>query len=371
MKKVYTLTLTNTKNYGALLQAFALKDFILKSGFACEVINYYNPAMAYSQVSGWRKLRSIIWSKTLGRLLENRCRTQKTLLFKGKYLDYSEKRYSSVEELNSLNQDAYAFIVGSDQVWNRKVNANDSAFFLSFAEKRKIAYAASFGTNDVSKAYLTENKSFLEAFDSLSVRETSGKEILLRLLSIDSKIVLDPVFLLNKEEWASALLLSDMRCRPFVLCYIMPGDREVVKQVYKIARTIAEEKGLRIIVVGERTYKLSSPNITMEHGCGPTDFVNLLMNANYVVTNSFHGSAFSIIFEKEFFSVINESESGLNTRVKNLLASFQLGSRLLTSVDSFNTSILDSEVHYESMASIKADLVNNSKSFLLDSLNGE
>lgn len=363
MNKVYTLTLTNTENYGALLQAFALKKYISTIGYDCSVIDYFNPLMSQSQATGWRRYRSIIWRKTFAKLFRNKERQDRTLLFKKDYLEQNGHCYSSAEELKCLNSNAYAFIVGSDQVWNPRVNAEDNAYFLDFSDKKKVAYAASFGTNSIPESYLQRNRELLSRFSAISIRESSGVSLLDQIIGIKAELVCDPVFLLDCDEWVQNLQLTPPEEQNYVLCYVMPGDKDVVHKILEVACDLAARSGLKVVVLGEKSYKRGNEKIAYDHSCGPKEFMSKLICAKYVVTNSFHGTAFSIIFKKNFYTVMKREKIGRNTRIDNLLEKVDLKSRVIYSDDALGcigTDVLD---YSQSVTPLNV-YIDHSKDFL-------
>lgn len=368
MDRVYTLTLTDTKNYGALLQAFALKEYISSLGVECQVINYHNPAMKYSQVKGWRKIRSVIWRNTFAGIVSNGARKSNTAEFKKRYLDHDVDNICLSEGLPALNSSADAFVVGSDQVWNPTVNANDNAFLLNFTEKKKIAYAASFGTNCVPKQYLIDNKEQFQSFAAISMREDSGTELLNETLGLPAETVLDPVFLLNKEEWTSSLHISENKPEKYVLCYVMPGDGEVVNKIIELAKSIAGEIKCKVVVLGEKDYKLSNDSVIYDHSCGPIEFLEYVSEAETIVTNSFHGTAFSIIFRKNFFTVMKKETFGRNTRIDNLLGHIGLDYRKSYIDDTIDKMHLTDSVDYTDAESKLSEYIAYSKEYLSNAL---
>lgn len=368
MNRVYTLTLTDTKNYGALLQAFALKEYISSLGVECKVINYHNPAMRYSQVKGWRKIRSVIWRNTFAGIVSNRTRKSNTDEFKKCYLGHDGDNICLSAELPALNSSADAFVVGSDQVWNPTVNANDNSFLLDFTEKEKIAYAASFGTNCVSKQYLLENKEQLQRFAAISVREDSGAEMLKETLGLSAEVVLDPVFLLNKEEWTSLLHISGDKPDKYVLCYVMPGDAAVVNRIVELANGIAEEIGCKAIVLGEKDYKHSHDSIIYDHSCGPVEFLEYISGAETIVTNSFHGTAFSVIFRKNFFTVMKKETFGRNTRIDTLLGHIGLDYRKSYVDETIDKMHLTDGIDYTDTEPKLSEYIAHSKEYLSNAL---
>ena len=368
-KKIATLTFTDTPNYGALLQAYALQRYINDCGNQCVVINYQNKARRFSQVSGLKKLRSILWHYTFSKLLANRSRTKRTQRFRESLLNLTSRVYRDNESLKELNETMDGFIVGSDQVWNPKNNAGDPAYLLDFAGegKLRVSYAASFGTDKVDEAYLKANAQRFKAFSRLSVRERSGKEQLEQALGIKAEVVADPVFLLSGEHWQElAREHAEYKAQAeYVLCYVLPGNREVEKRIYSAARDIAQRRHLRLVTIGKKPGSKGEAGEELIHDCGPLEFLSYIINANAVVTNSFHGTALSIINEKDFWCVMASGAAGArNTRLTNLLEKTGLSGRQLICGEARDPEDLLSRIDYSASAPLIEGMVHEAKSFL-------
>ena len=369
MKKIATLTFSNSKNYGALLQAYALREFLNISGFECDIINYQTLKRRYSQVSFFRRMGSIIWQNLLARFFANKKRKERSLQFRMTKMMLGQKCVN-LDDLKQLNTIYNVFVVGSDQVWNSFITMKDSAFFLSFVDdkNKRLSYAASFGSNKVDKSYLESNRQHLEKFNAISVRESESAELLKKELGVSAETVLDPVFLLTKNDWVNRLNLSESANvkDKYVLCYVMPGQNDLVKKIYSVAKSIADRGNLKIITLGKKDYAKPMGIETLDKDAGPIEFLQYILNAEYVVTNSFHGTAFSIIFRKQFFTVLKKGMS-LNLRQEDLLQSIFLTSRLIY-MDSCETGDLPEVINYadsESELNLKIEI---SKDFLLNAI---
>lgn len=370
MQSIMTLTFSDSENYGALLQAYALKEHIGKDN-NCGVINYHNPETLYSQVSGWRKIRSFVWNNTVSRFFRSEIRKESTNAFRKKYIGMTEKCYGSAEELKELNSDTDVFVVGSDQVWNKRNNADDPAYLLSFTDKRKVSYAASFGTGTVDSSYLNENAELFNSFSSISVREQSGADALSDVLGITAPVVLDPVFLLSEAEWRDKLGIKE-KCDEsgYVLCYIMPGDAEVEGTIKNTALSIAKEKGLKVVILGDKTYRKPPQGAVSDCDCGPAEFVEYIANAKYVVTNSFHGTALSLVMHRNFWTVMKkDSENNRNTRMENILKISGTEARGIYCDIGEKPGNLLEEINYAAVQPMLDAEIETSKRFLSEALN--
>ena len=370
MKKIVTLTFCRSINYGALLQTYALRKHLQSCGYDCSVINYQNPKLKYAQISGLKKIRSIVWNNTLSGFFESRKRKIRTENFRENHLNLGQI-YSSLDSLKTLNKSADVFIVGSDQVWNPQIVADDNAYFLSFAEdgKKRISYAASFGLYVVDKKYLDDNSKYLKKFNAVSVREKSSAEIL-KQIDVEAETVADPVFLLNRNEWIDNLSLNadtdNIKAgSKYVLCYVMPCGSELAEMIYSAAEKIASEKGLKIITLGKKNYARPCGDEILDSDAGPVEFLQYILNAEYVVTNSFHGTALSVIFGKKFYTLLKHGVQR-NCRMEELLSSLSLDERIVYVGDDFKFS--DEDIDYSGVQDKLTEIIGKSHGFLIEAV---
>lgn len=330
MIRIKTITCHDVYNHGASLQAYALQTYLLSLGHDVEIIDY-KP----DYLSGHYKLWSVanplfdkpivkqlyLLAKLPGRLLSLK---RKRLFdeFTNAYLRLTNHRYHSVEELKSNPPQADVYIAGSDQIWNTLFpNGRDAAFYLDFAPHtaKRISYAASFATEDVVEEYKPFVKTMLQNFDEISIRERCSLSLLENLGRTDGKAVCDPVFLLSKAQWNRLLPSANIQER-----YLLVYDTEKSAKLRKIAQRIAKEKNLKIYNVS--AYKIGYADQEL-WASSPLNFVQLVRDAEYVISNSFHATAFSIIFGKNF-CVVNRTEK-INERMKSILEELGLQERLI------------------------------------------
>ena len=199
-------------------------------------------------------------------------------------------------ELVDLNQDFDCFIAGSDQVWNDDINDGDPAYFLHFVDKhhKKFSYAASFGFSSLRNEQVQSYRERLVDFSVLSVREASAREIISGLLGRAAHVTLDPTLLLSATEWQDLISKERLVPQKYVLLYHITFSRELVE----FAQRFARERGYRLIAVPFPLGKLvwHTPKLSV----GPYEWVRLIRDAELVVTDSFHGCAFAINFNKDF-----------------------------------------------------------------------
>lgn len=217
--------------------------------------------------------------------------------------------------------EADAFLAGSDQIWNPLFpNGKDPAFYLDFAlHGIRASYAASFAVDEFPQELREVTAQYLKRFDHIAVREKSGLSVLKTLGITNAVTVLDPVFLLDRAQWEAMAERPEGCEAPYLLVY----DFDNSPAVRKLAGRIAAERGLHIYSVfkipyAERCFSL----------CGPENFLGLVQGADFVLSNSFHATAFSVIFEREF-AVVERTEK-INTRMRDFTAMLGLSDHMVT-----------------------------------------
>lgn len=308
-------------------------------------------------------LREAYWMAKLPYRIKARARKKPFDQFTQHYLHLT-RRYSSVEELRKDPPEADVYIAGSDQIWNTTLpNGTDAAFYLDFGTARKISYAASFATPALREG--TENfvKHKLKNFNAISVRENSGIG-LLKSLGYTGGQVADPVFLLGKKGWDELLNNNQLDSQPelkepYVLIYNFEPKGPISIVADRLARLIK----CKIYSVGPYAMPYAQKNFVNN---GPLDFVALIKGAQCVVSNSFHATAFALIYSRDTF-VVNRQD-GLNQRMKDLLEDYGLGDRLISPTAS--DAQLIEHIDYSKVNPIFEKSIANSKDWLDKNTNG-
>lgn len=352
-------------NYGSALQSYALSKFLSRlENNNVEVINYipprYTKKRRYLQTS--KELNGIKKLLYLLAVAPNTFRYQVIFdRFLKQYLPIGKKVYS-LPSLREKYSDYDFLITGSDQVWNTDYNEGvDPAYYLAFAgsSTKKISYAASCGKDQFARKELTECKKYWDKFDYLSLREDSTKELFVQMGYVNAIHVLDPIFLLSKEEWMKELPEREIR-DGYVFIYALDGD---IDNAISIADNIAKEKKLKIAMVSYgHVWSNDARCDYYLKARSPLQFLSLLANSDYVVTNSFHGIAFSLRFRKQFVPVPRDK---YNNRIESILRLVELDDRLFRRGKKYLVEPID----YEN----RVDIIINemqirSKDYLLDIL---
>jgi len=256
-------------------------------------------------------------------------RTQRFDEFHAKYNRLTPTVYRSVKSLYKANFDYDVICIGSDQVWNYEKGYSIEPFFACFDKKgiKKITYGSSIGLSSISKEAESFFKKELSKFSSISVREQQVADLLHTLLNKNVEIVLDPTLIMNNQEWLEIAKFDMCPKDKYILVYIV--TIKPCNYVLDVARKIAKERGLKIVRICRDAYQEHSGSDVEEiMTAGPSDFVGLFANAEFVVTNSFHGTVFSINFSKPFYSVI-KSQHSTNSRLTSILKKLNLENRIL------------------------------------------
>ncbi len=303
--KVGILTFHDAHNYGAVLQAYALKKYIQKLGHEVKIINYHHETIP----DGYPKEN-------------NEKRWEKFNKFIQDLIDNEEKVYVKEEELEKLDIDFW--ICGSDQIWNTEITRGfNKGFFLDFnTDGKKISYAVSMGIPELPKEFEMQFKESLNKLDEISVREDSLQQYTQKFTNKNVEKVLDPTLLLEENDYDGLLL--ENKYGEYILIYALgPDDR-----LTRIANKLAKEKGIKIIELNDkRNEDYFCEQIS---SAGPEEFLTLIKNAKVVITNSFHGTIFSIIFKKEFYTITRLNR---NARMENILKIVNMEDRLIEDVE--------------------------------------
>lgn len=360
--KVYTITCHNALNHGARLQACALLYFLDKQGHEAEVIDYRPDYMSFAEkLFYWPGPSLKEWVKLFvffGRRRDAIQRNKAFDCFSDRYISRTRRVYHNLAELQSCPPRADIYIAGSDQIWNTSFhNGLDAAFYLDFGsfDTKRISYAASFAMPSLVNGSESFIKEHIAAFDSLSVREQSGLHIL-SSLGYKGAVVADPVFLLSAAEWDALMECADST-QPYILVYDVMG----CNTVRRIAKQIAKQRDCKIYSIGSRRLGYADRNFTQ---AAPNKFVELVRNARCVVSNSYHGTAFAMIFHKDFFVV--DRDDGQNERMHDLLDRCGLQSHRIDS--DFSREQITAHITYDAVDEILRSHIVKSKAFLNDLL---
>lgn len=361
--KAGVITFHSAHNFGASLQAWALQKALENYKIEASVINYHPSIIddLYNPLKGKYGLERRVAQYKLRR------QNPKSLERYKNYTSFIKKNFnllgdfSTYEELKAANLNLDAYIVGSDQVWNSEhIGGFDPAYFLDFVEPGplKISYAASIGRDYLLPIYHEPIKNSLNSFTAISVREKSAKKPVKALTKKEVDVVMDPTLLLAREEYNEIKTIPNIKDK-YIFVYMMEHNPEVVA----FANKVSTATGLPI--VQRRPNKIFKNEIASCYTSDPGDFLGLIENAEYVITNSFHGTVFSIIYETPFVSMLH---SNTGSRTVDLLKSLNLESHLLYKPGDFDDFSKFEITQPEKLRKRILELRQTSLLFLLDAL---
>lgn len=362
-------------NYGATLQAVALNNYLNKAGFDAENLDYNDVNRVKNSLSFKQRIINDLWTKVALRLIIGNKKKTKFEAFRQANLKLSKDKWRSKEALIKDCPQYDIYLSGSDQIWNPDVMRDDYNYLLAFApdNAKKIAYASSFGKSKLPDNKKDIYKKYLSCFDHIAVREASGKVIVEELLGYEPQQVVDPTLLLNADEWSK---VTDYKPadEKYILCYYMPGDNTVCGAIKKISEDISKKTGYKIINLGLKEYYKFKSGMDCRVDAGPADFVNLFLGAEYVVTNSFHGTAFSTNFNKKVYVPINKDLDGTKARhirMVDYLKSIGMDNSILpVGADGVIPNVLTIEFDYDKVNENIQNMRKASVEYLLNAING-
>lgn len=360
--KIGILTFHSAHNYGAVLQAYGTQEYLRSQGHDAEIIDYRPHYIEenYKLVNLNRIFGKNIFTSLKKIVSEILC-LKKTFKRRSAFEKFIEEKFYLSEKIsNSKIPDSYdAYIFGSDQIWNPKITRGfDGIFFGDFAIKehsRKIAYAASMEAIELTDEQKAFFRRVLSHMDSIGVRESHLKELLQPLTSKTIHTVLDPTLLLDSHAWEHILKKPNEE-KKYVVVYQVRNNTETLKIAHSIAQEIG---GIVVELVSKVTYKNKENRY---QSASVEDFLGWIKHAACVVTTSFHGTVFSIIFERPFYTV--KLSDGADSRSGSLLESLNLSERLISPQDRPAFSTIDYSDTTKKMKIIR----ETSASFLRDAL---
>lgn len=362
MKRVGIVTWHYNPNYGSLLQAYALQEVIRKLGYQPEFVNY-RPDMNTFSKRVIRQLKDVfIW------LVKPEMHTgrKKKKRFIREKLHVGQKCYS-YNALTSQANDVYDIgICGSDQIWSNNAGTVNPLYYLAFLEEHKrISYAPSIGYDEIPNELSAEFRKYINRIRFLSVREERGAEIIRSETGRDAKVVLDPSLLMRKEEW-----LREIERKPpvspkhkFILIYFLGNNEEHLEY----AKRFSKHTGYEIVALGTKSGNFEGLKTLSGD---PFDFVELIHSAEYVLTDSFHGVAFSINLGKQFAAFkrfVDDDPISQNSRIYNILKKTGLEERLITT-DTPITFLENTKIDYSKVSPLLEAERKSSLDFLSTAL---
>ena len=380
MKKVGICACYNTLNYGSMLQAYATQVAIERLGCDGEYIIYkkkktpgfvlkqiprlLNSNLMFDKMLAYKKKSAL--KKHPETQKQDALRVQAFMRFQKQYYRHFSPEFYGYEALCEGAKRYDAVVVGSDQLWTPG-GLPTNFYILMFVpdEIPKISYATSFGVSKIPWYQRERTKRFLRRIDHLSVRELKGADIVREVAGVEAKVVADPTLLLTGEEWLEKIPAKRVVEEKYIFCYFLGENPEH----RTLSRQFAEKKGLPIVT----TPFLDSFVEEDQHfgdkalfDIAPDDFVNLIRGAEYIITDSFHGSIFSILNQKKFMTMnrFAEGANSRNSRIDSLCALLGLQQRRCSG----SMDAIEEDIPYDAVAEKLTALREESLAYLKQAL---
>ena len=375
------------KNYGSFLQAFSLQEFLKSSGVNAQILSdakilapektQKKPKQNMphnNKITSLKRFFSLVYLIKAFRIRYRNWKIRKH----GRPYWLSQKKYDCFrrdnlsiyenvthESLRSLHEKFDCFLCGSDQIWNVFDRNFNGYYYLDFVSGPKIAYAPSVGTTQISAEKASAIRAWLMDFSALSVREQETATQLQMLTGRSVEWVVDPCLLHDREWWARFVDGAKLSVRkPYVLCYFL----EKKEWYHAYAQAFAKRHALRIVLIPNRI-EFTERRACYRGGVGPKEFAALINRATYVITDSYHGSIFSILFEKDFFYLKrfrDDDPECQNIRIDSLFGCLGLTDRILEEKEYDNND--DSPINFCEVKRLLHQQQIRSQQFLLKSL---
>lgn len=329
--KIRIITIHSIPNFGSVFQAYALCRYLKNNGFEdTELIDYQPP---YFKT---RTLRAFA-AKMLN--FKSFCkRKRKFRTFVEKNIPLTKKVFRNLSQLNGFDFGADIYIAGGDQLWNVYHDCGkDGAYKLTFANGKKISYATSLGQTDFSDRQLTELAEKLKAFSAVSVRESSSVKML-ESKGVNAVQCVDPVYLLPRSEYEK--FVKPVNQPKYMMVYLVTPSPLLERCI----KYLSEKYGLKVILCSGFSKKCTCDEFLKD--LGPDEILSYIKNAEIVLSSSFHATSFSIMFKKQFFTILPDEHT--NERIVDILNIRGLSDRIITENTDIKTS-LDKIIDYSAL----------------------
>lgn len=375
-KKIAILTQPLHVNFGGTLQNFALQKKLLQMGYEVQTLNYQ-----WKKASDFRRFFSIIKSRVLFKKVnypffdkELKALRIEHTRFISNNINISPILYSVDDLKKYFDENNFdAVIVGSDQVWRVAYSPRIESFFLDFLNHsnkiKKIAYSASFGIDEwqFNSEKTLDIKSLLQKFNAVSVRENSAVHLCQQYLDIDVKHTLDPTLLLETREYMGLLNSKQDSSKNIGKIFVYILDRDESKE--KIINIISQKLDKKVFYNQPKNKVKDSCFVeNLEDYIYPSieDWIGSFSAADFIITDSFHGTVFSIIFNKPFISIVNKERGA--SRFNSFLSQLNLTSRMVSDIGDINDNLINSKIDYNNINNKIIELRGKSLDYLENSL---
>lgn len=360
MRRIGIITFHRAINYGAALQTVATWRYFNHYSEVCEIVDYIPNNETNDNRSNIRKMLHLIKSCLFFRsAIQERMKYKKFIDFVQKNANISSYTLFGDKEAQEFSFDYDIMVSGSDQILNTSLTGNSQMYYLSFYSGKKISYASSFGKENIPKEEIDLIKKQLVKFEKISCREESAVNIVEEYIHKKADLVLDPCFLLSVDEWKKYEDRKNIVKGDYILVYAMEDSDALRKTIntYKL-----HNSNCKIYVIkGTKIKDIYGTKVL--NGIGPSEFLKLIDNSKLVITNSFHGIVFSIIFQKKFISIAHSTR---NTRISNVLSIIKCEDYLID--NQVGKNVLDCVIDGTAVSKCINEYVENSKKYIEDAI---
>lgn len=367
INNVGIITFHCSYNYGSALQTYALKTLLEKNKYKVSIINF----IYKKNFEQYRLFRTNIYYKWPRAFIvdilffrQNKKRKENFEIFAKKYFNLTQKKYYDYKDMKELNDKFDIFICGSDQIWNLNCTQGvQPAYFLKFAnkDKLKIAYAPSLAHVKFDRNYDADLKEAIKDLDYISIREESTLSLIQPLTEKNVSVVVDPTLLLAQKDY-ELIISQDKNESEYIFVYMLKYNVELVKY----CNEFSSKKGIKVIYIAVNKFcGIKGENA---FGIGPDKFLKYIKEAKYIITNSFHATVFSIIFNKKFVTFTKKRSSSrmVDSRIVDLLDKLGISERIYD--EKFN---IDKDIDYDRVQEKLIDMRKSSLEYLNKALKRE
>lgn len=347
--KIRIITIHGIPNFGSVFQSYALCEYLKLQGYDDVSIIDYNPKYYTS-----KSLRAIV-----GRVLNFGNYVRRTRKFRNfieQNLPLTDESFTELSGLKQHDFSADIYIAGGDQLWNvYHACGNDDAYKLTWVSGKKISYGTSLGQTDFTDEQVKKLAIKISDFSSVSVRESTSVQML-RAAGVESTHCVDPVYLLDEEKYCKFLKPVDQP--PYLLVYLVTPS-ELLNRTIEV---LSEKYGLKVILCSGFSKKCVCDKFLKD--LGPDEILSYIYNAEIVLSSSFHATSFSLIFKKQFFTILPDQHT--NERILDLLSQRELKHRIITDKEQLY-NVCDTKIDYTTLKSYD-NMVDASKEYLKGAL---
>lgn len=340
--KIGIITMHRVLNIGSVLQAYATQRAFEKLGYDSELIDYINISKEAPSLKS--KILSLGLNVLLG--FPKQKRRRRLQRFFNAYIKCSRQSYNKFSiRQNPPIYDIYC--TGSDQVWNPRYIEDDTNFMLGFVPKgkKRISYASSFATDNIPVEFEKLYAEYLSKYEYISVREKTGVDIVKRLTGKKARLVCDPTLLLGVDEWDKLSVSSCIHIKePYLLVYFLGYMFDPRPYLFEIIKDVQKKLNVHVYYLNGGHQEMKQPRSTVLRGLGPAEFIELIRNATFLITDSFHGTAFATIYNIPMIGIVKSTGVG-DDRISSLRSTVG-GAHSIIQYDAYDYSFSKSKMDW-------------------------